>query len=208
PEVMKQAIEPFFTTKPSGEGTGLGLSMVHGFINQTGGHFHIDSEVGQGTTISLFFPRHLPVGEMHAANRPGSPMLTTDNKRRTILLVEDEETVRTTLAQMLAEFGYNTLVAADGPEGLQHLASGVPIDFLVTDIGLPGNINGRELANAARESHPKLKVLFITGYAEQSVIGREVLPAGMQILVKPFAIDTFAATVQGMLQDAPTETRH
>jgi CheY-like chemotaxis protein len=211
PEVMEHAFEPFFTTKAFGKGTGLGLSTVHGFMNQSGGYITIDSEAGKGTTVNLYFPKHQAASDAPAANTSATAFPAADNKRPankrlTVVVVDDEPTVRTMLTEMLQQFGHDSLAAADAPDGLRTLESTAHVDLLITDIGLPGGMNGRQLANAARRLHPNLKVLLITGYAEQSVIGKEALPPGMQLLIKPFAMDIFTAAVQSMTEDVPART--
>jgi PAS domain S-box-containing protein len=211
PEVMEHAFEPFFTTKAFGKGTGLGLSTVHGFMNQSGGYITIDSEAGKGTTVNLYFPKHQAASDAPAANTSATAFPAADNKRPankrlTVVVVDDEPTVRTMLTEMLQQFGHDSLAAADAPDGLRTLESTAHVDLLITDIGLPGGMNGRQLANAARRLRPNLKVLLITGYAEQSVIGKEALPPGMRLLIKPFAMDIFTAAVQSMTEDAPART--
>lgn len=200
PEVIEHAFEPFFTTKPFGEGTGLGLSMIHGFMKQSGGYVTIESRVGMGTTVNLYLPRHA-AGEMAIPGSMAPALPQAKNKQMTILVVDDEPALRDMLTDMLEHLGYACLAAEDGPEGMALLEATPQIDLLVTDIGLPGGMNGRQLANAARRSRPDLKVLFITGYAEQSVIGKEALPPGMEVLVKPFAMETFFNTVNRITGD-------
>jgi PAS domain S-box-containing protein len=211
PEVMEHAFEPFFTTKAFGKGTGLRLSTVHGFMNQSGGYITIDSEAGKGTTVNLYFPKHQAASDAPVANTSATAFPAADNKRPankrlTVVVVDDEPTVRTMLTEMLQQFGHDSLAAADAPDGLRTLESTAHVDLLITDIGLPGGMNGRQLANAARRLRPNLKVLLITGHAEQSVIGKEALPPGMQLLIKPFAMDIFTAAVQSMTEDAPART--
>lgn len=202
PEIMQHVFEPFFTTKPLGEGTGLGLSMVHGFMNQSGGYVGIDSEVGRGTAVKLYFPRHVPAGEPAETEPEDKTALETGNRSLNILVVDDERAVRTMLVEMLEHFGYRPLAAADAHEAMRLIESAPRIDLLVTDIGLPGGMNGRQLADIARRLRPDLRVLFITGYAEQSVLGKEALPTGMQVMTKPFTMDTFIAAMQGILGTA------
>ena len=200
PEVIEHAFEPFFTTKPLGEGTGLGLSMIHGFMKQSGGYVTIDSRVGTGTTIKLYLPRHA-AGETPAPDIMPPALPQANRKQSTVLVVDDEPALRDMLTDMLGHLGYASLAAADGQEGLSLIEATPHIDLLVTDIGLPGGMNGRQLANAARRCRPDLKVLFITGYAEQSVIGKEALPPDMEVLVKPFAMDAFFGMVNRMTGD-------
>ncbi|WP_334186443.1 hybrid sensor histidine kinase/response regulator [Noviherbaspirillum sp.] len=200
PEVIEHAFEPFFTTKPFGEGTGLGLSMVHGFMKQSDGYVTIDSRIGMGTTIKLYLPRHA-TGEAAAPDILAEAIPRATDKQLTVLVVDDEPALRDLLTDMLEHLGYAPLAASNAQEGMAAIESTPQIDLLVTDIGLPGGMNGRQLANAARQFRPDLKVLFITGYAEQSVIGKEALPPNMEVLVKPFAMDAFFNTVNRMTGD-------
>ena len=195
--VIERAFDPFFTTKPLGQGTGLGLSMIYGFVRQSGGQVRIYSEVGQGTSVTLFLPRHL--GEAESAQRrdPG-PM--ERGAGETVLVVDDEAHVRMLVAEALSENAYRTLEAQDGRTAMEVLRTAAPIDLLVTDVGLPGGMNGRQLADAAREMRPGLKILFITGYAENAVVGAGHLPAGMAVLVKPFTMASLSAKIRDILQ--------
>jgi CheY-like chemotaxis protein len=196
PEVMARAFDPFFTTKPIGEGTGLGLSMIYGFVRQSGGQARIYSEPGQGATVCLYLPRHSgEPGPVHAA-AAAQPALPRALGGETVLVVDDEATIRMLVAEVLSDLGYATIDAADGPSGLAVLQSGRRIDILVSDVGLPGGMNGRELADAARVLRPDLPVLFITGYAEHAVIGHGHLRPGMHVLTKPFTIDALARRVR------------
>jgi PAS domain S-box-containing protein len=197
-DVKARAFDPFFTTKPIGQGTGLGLSMVYGFIQQSGGHVEIVSEQGQGTTICLHLPRYW--GEV--AN-DGSEEERVDTSRpttgHTVLVVDDEPTIRMLLTDVLDDLGYTALEVPDGASGLEILRSGVPIDLLVSDIGLPGGMNGRQMADVARQLRPDLRVLFITGYAEQALAGDGRLESGMQVMTKPFALDAMAQRIKDMI---------
>jgi PAS domain S-box-containing protein len=203
-DVIERAFEPFFTTKPLGQGTGLGLSMVYGFARQSEGHAKIYSEVGAGTTIKLYLPRYRgeTVAETEAATlaealRAGSG--------ETVLVVEDEPVVRSLIVEVLEDLGYRTLEAADGPAGLKLLQSKQRIDLLVTDVGLPG-LNGRQLADAARERRRDLKVLFITGYAENATLAAGFLDPGMQMITKPFAVDALAQKISSIIKDGNAGT--
>ncbi|NEU14956.1 response regulator [Methylobacterium sp. BTF04] len=199
PEVIARVFEPFFTTKPLGEGTGLGLSMIYGFAKQSGGQVRIYSEVGKGTTVSIYLPRHY--GEIDKENGEAAvATLPRSVQGETVLVVDDEPTVRMLLVDILEDLGYTAIEAGDSVAGLKVLRSDVRIDLLVTDVGLPGGMNGRQMADAARVSRPDLKVLFITGYAENSVVGNGHLAPGMAILTKPFAIDTMAARIRSMIE--------
>ncbi|AMM14831.1 hybrid sensor histidine kinase/response regulator [Burkholderia sp. PAMC 28687] len=199
PEVMARVFEPFFTTKPIGQGTGLGLSMIYGFAQQSGGLVRLHSNVGQGTTVRLYLPRHTGVvagGAEVASNVPAA--FAHDGE--TVLVVDDEVTVRMLVADVLMELGYTVVEAADGVAGLKALRSNRNIDLIITDVGLPGGMNGRQMADAAQALRPDVKTLFITGYAEAAVIGDEALGPGMKILTKPFSIDALAARVRELME--------
>jgi PAS domain S-box-containing protein len=198
PEVKARAFDPFYTTKPLGQGTGLGLSMVHGFARQSGGQVQIYSEIGIGTTVCLYLPRHAgktaPAEEKeYSRTEPGSG--------ETVLIIDDESTVRMLIVEVLEENGYTAIEAVDGAGGLKILQSGARIDLLITDVGLPGGMNGRQVVDAARAERPDLKVLFITGYAENAAIGNGHLDAGMEILTKPFTMETLANKIHSLIVD-------
>jgi PAS domain S-box-containing protein len=200
PDVAERAFDPFFTTKPTGQGTGLGLSMIYGFAKQSGGQVRIHSEVGHGTTVSIFLPRHL--GEADDADPP--PRLTGIPRAeagQTVLVVDDEPTVRMLVAEVLDELGYAAIEAADGTSGLKVLQSDVRIDLLITDVGLPGNVNGRQMADTARQTRPDLKVLFITGYAENAVLGNMLEPH-THVLTKPFSMEVLARRIKTIVTAA------
>jgi PAS domain S-box-containing protein len=200
-ETVARAFDPFFTTKPLGEGTGLGLSMVYGFVRQSGGQARIYSELGLGSMVCLYLPRHhgQDEGEDLNADLPALPQAQDGD---TVLIVDDEPAVRMLVAEVLADLGYHAIEAEEGQAGLKILETRRRIDMLVTDVGLPGGINGRQLADAALALRPKLKVLFITGYAENAVIGSGHLKPGMHVLTKPFAIDELTRRVKSILQEA------
>jgi signal transduction histidine kinase len=198
PEVMAHVFEPFFTTKPIGQGTGLGLSMIYGFAQQSGGQVRIQSTPGEGTTLSIYLPRHHGDAP-HDEHAPGDACVEVARYSETLLLVDDEPTVRMLLADVLGELGYTVIEAADSAAGLKLLRSDVHIDLLITDVGLPGGMNGRQMADAGLELRPGLKTLFITGYAENAVIGEGQLQPGMQVLSKPFAVDTLGSRVRELL---------
>lgn len=198
PEVQAQAFDPFFTTKPLGQGTGLGLSMIHGFVRQSGGQVRIYSELGKGTTLCLYLPRHLGSADVDAELAP--PAVAEGGHGETVLIIDDEETVRMLVAEVLGEAGYNVIEAPDGPSGLDILRSDRRIDLLVSDVGLPGGMNGRQVADAARVTRPELKVLFITGYAENAAVGNGLLAPGMEVLTKPFVMGDLAAKVHDMIE--------
>ena len=196
-EIIGRAFEPFFTTKPIGQGTGLGLSMIYGFAHQSEGNAKIYSEVGRGTTVKLYLPRYR--GE--APEQDETPYLTdayAAESGETVLVVEDESVVRGLIVETLADLGYRALEASDGPQGLEILQSRRRIDLLVTDVGLPG-LNGRQIADAGRALRPGLKVLFMTGYAENAALASGFLEPGMQMVTKPFAMETLASKIRGMI---------
>ena len=202
PEVAARAFDPFFTTKPLGQGTGLGLSMIYGFAKQSNGQVRIHSAERLGTSVTLFLPR------LDAAREAAASLATpaAPGARRTgetVLIVDDEPVIRMLVTEVLRDLGYAALQAPDGAAGLQHIATGARIDLLVTDVGLPGGMNGRQLADAARARQPDLRVLFITGFAENAAIGGDALEPGMGVMVKPFAMDALAAKVRSMLGAAP-----
>jgi len=198
PEVQARAFDPFFTTKPNGQGTGLGLSMIYGFAQQSGGHVRIYSEEGAGTTVRIYLPRHR--GDADGAEAP--PELAEAPRAeagQTVLVVDDEPTVRMLVAEVLKELGYAVIEAADGGSGLTVLQSDARIDLLVTDVGLPGGVNGRQLADAARQVRPALKVLFMTGYATNAAVGNGHLELGMHVITKPFAMEMLANRINAII---------
>ena len=194
-DVLAKAIAPFFTTKPVGEGTGLGLSMVYGFAKQSRGHLRIYSEVGHGTTVKLYLPRALQDAVVLERRAEAAPR----GQGETILVVEDDATVRLVLADALEELGYNVLLASDARPAIPILKSDRRIDLMVSDVMLP-HINGRKLAEIARVSRPDLKVLFVTGYAENATFRGDFLDPGMDMLTKPFALDNLGAKVRAMIE--------
>jgi PAS domain S-box-containing protein len=196
--VLDRVFDPFFTTKPLGQGTGLGLSMIFGFVRQSAGDIKIDSTVGRGTTVTIFLPRHrgeeeseIAVAAAREPEKAETPAI--------ILVVEDEPVVRGLIVDVLVELGYRTLEAPDGPSALTVLQSPQQIDLLVSDIGLPG-LDGRQVVDAARDVRPTLKVLFMTGYAERATLADGSLEAGMEMIVKPFSIDSLTERVRTMLE--------
>ncbi|MDB5995428.1 MAG: sensor hybrid histidine kinase [Pseudomonas sp.] len=205
PDVIAKAFDPFFTTKPLGQGTGLGLSMIYGFAKQSGGQVRVYSEVGQGTTMCIYLPRYFgdAVPEQDDAENKAIPLTKAGE---TILIVDDEPTVRLLLTEVLGEIGFTLIEAADSIAGLKVLRSDVHIDLLITDVGLPGGMNGRQMADAGREVRPQLKTLFITGYAENAVVGNGQLGPGMQVLTKPFAVDTLVTRVRELMSAKHEET--
>jgi len=197
PEVIEKAFDPFFTTKPIGQGTGLGLSMVYGFVRQSGGQVRIYSELGKGTTMCLYFPRYLGQADDGADLSIVSGIVPGDGE--TVLVVDDEPTLRMLISDVLEENGYKVLTAVNGPTALTHLKSDTTIDLLITDIGLPSGMNGRQLAGEARKHRPDLKVLFITGFAENAAVGHGHLDHGMDVMTKPFEIINLAEKVKELI---------
>ncbi len=199
-EVIARAFDPFFTTKPIGQGTGLGLSMVYGFINQTGGQVLIDSSEGRGTRVDLYLPCHFqPVERQAVVDDSVDPPRAVQGER--VLVVEDEPDVRMLVVDVLRDLGYTVEVASDSHTALPFIQSPQRIDLLVTDVGLPG-LNGRQLAEIARQHRPGLRVLFITGYAPNAEIRGDFLDEGMDMLTKPFSIDALAQRVRSLIEPA------
>ncbi len=195
-DVMARAFDPFFTTKPIGQGTGLGLSMIYGFARQSNGHVSIDSRLGQGTSVTLYLPRHHGTAAETVATLPRDDNAAVTGE--TVLVVEDEPIVRAVIVEMLRDEGYRVLEAVDGPSGLRVLCADSRIDLLITDVGLPG-MNGRQLADQAREQRRDLKILFITGYAESAAIAKGFLLPGMEMVTKPFDLGDLSGRVRDML---------
>jgi CheY-like chemotaxis protein len=200
-DVLSHAFEPFYTTKPAGQGTGLGLSQVFGFVSQSNGMINIESEVGAGTAVHLFLPRALGVSEQQRIPVTGEKEIRYLSGL-TVLLVEDEDNIRDLAVEILREIGCNVIEASDGSSALHVLrmrARDSGIDMLITDVGLPGGLNGRQLADAARELYPLVPVLLITGYAGEA-LGKGIAPGNrMELLTKPFTLDALAARVETML---------
>jgi PAS domain S-box-containing protein len=196
-ELIERAFDPFFTTKPIGQGTGLGLSMVYGFVRQSGGQVRIYSEIGKGTTVCLYLPRY--ADQLDESEDRQDEAVLEHGAGETILVIDDEPTLRMLMADVLTEAGYAVLQASAGAEGLRQLERAPRIDLLITDVGLPGGLNGRQVADAARQLRQDLKVLFITGYAENAAVHSGQLERGMEIVTKPFVITDFAAKVRDLL---------
>jgi len=197
-DTISKAFEPFYTTKPIGQGTGLGLSMIYGFAKQSEGLAKIYSEVGKGTTVKLYLPRYLGDAVAESPTLAAAVELQTVASE-SILVVEDEEVVRALIVEVMRELGYRVLEAKDGPTGLAILQRNQSIDLLIADVGLPG-FNGRQLAEAARQVRPELKVLFMTGYAENAAVTSGFLEHDMAMITKPFAVETLAAMIRQMLE--------
>ena len=198
-ETIAKAFEPFFTTKPIGQGTGLGLSMIYGFVRQSEGYTKICSQLGRGTSLKLFLPRYS--GDL-LDEQPGAAGLVAlpEAAGETVLIIEDEPVVRGLIVEVVADLGFVALEAGDGPSGLEVLRSRQRIDLLITDVGLPG-LNGRQVADAARLLRPGLRVIFMTGYAENASSAQGFLEPGMALITKPFAMDELAAKIRATIED-------
>lgn len=194
PDALKRVFEPFFTTKPAGEGTGLGLSQIYGFVKQSGGRVSIDSIVGSGTKVTIYLPRFLGAG----ADLKGGRKQPAEDDRNTVLIVEDDDDVRLYSVGLFREMGYGVLEAADGAAALRILESRPEIRFMFTDVGLPGDYNGRELADEARRRRPYLKVLYTTGYARADILRQGRLDANAQVVTKPFTFDELSTKVRAV----------
>jgi CheY-like chemotaxis protein len=198
--IVERAFDPFFTTKPLGLGTGLGLSMVHGFVRQSGGQVRIYSEESKGTMVRLYLPRH-HTNMMFQPETISPVAIHRAVQGQTVLVVDDESTIRMLITDVLQDLDYAALEAEDGVAALQILQSDARIDLLVTDVGLPGGLNGRQVADAAVALRPGLKVLFITGFAENAVLSHGHLDAGMHVLTKPFALDVLARRIKSLISE-------
>jgi signal transduction histidine kinase len=197
---IAKAFEPFFTTKPVGKGTGLGLSQVYGFVKQSGGHVKIYSEVGHGTTVKIYLPRLVgAANDVEVVGQVSSPAGTSEE---TVLVIEDDDDVRTYSVETLRELGYRVIEAHDGPSALRLLERQSHVDLLFTDVVLPGGMTGPQVAAHARELRPELKVLFTTGYARNAILNQGRLESGAQLITKPFSHEELAAKVRGVLDDS------
>ncbi|MGH7046697.1 MAG: CHASE3 domain-containing protein [Stellaceae bacterium] len=194
-----RALDPFFTTKPVGEGTGLGLPQVYGFARQSGGQLQIYSEVGEGTTVKLYLPRGFGEENVQPTRAPALAVTGTE----TVLVVDDDEIVRATVASMLEELGYAVLLAASGAAALAILKGDTKIDLLFTDVVMAGPIGGRQLADQAAALRPTLKVLFTSGYTENAIVHNGRLDRGVELLSKPYSRERLAAKLRRVL-DGPT----
>lgn len=199
PDVLEQAFELFFTTKEFGVGTGLGLSMVYGFVKQSGGHVRIRSQVDVGTAVELYLPRYIAKGK-NPSSSPVNKTTRDENAlrgRETILVVEDESDIRDFVTRSLAGFGYRVSEAANGREALEILASGEPVDLLLSDMTMPGGVDGYDLSIEARRRRPEIKVLCMSGHSEQ--ILSQGLPPGCVFLEKPFLKQDLLRVVREVL---------
>jgi CheY-like chemotaxis protein len=193
--VVEKAFEPFFTTKGIGQGTGLGLSQVYGFVKQSGGHVKIYSEMGEGTCVKLYLPRHHGAGAvLDTVSEPSLPPRARQGE--TVLVVEDDPDVRTYTVEMVDDLGYQVVCAADGLSALQVLEAHPELRLLFTDVGLPGGMNGRQLADEAILRRPGIKVLFTTGYARNAIVHHGRLDPGVEVIFKPFTYSDLAAKLR------------
>ncbi|MCI3944280.1 response regulator [Pseudomonas syringae] len=199
-DVIGRAFDPFFTTKPLGMGTGLGLSMIYGFARQSGGGVSITSKSGEGSTVCILLPMHEGDAQNPAQEDSLLQVPTQNTGDETILVVDDEPAVRLLMVELLEDLGYAVLQAERGVDALSILQSKTAIDLLVTDVGLPGGMNGRQVADAARDVRPDLKILFVTGYAENAALAHDTLEPGMHVLPKPFAIAELISRVTELLE--------
>jgi PAS domain S-box-containing protein len=200
PETVAKAFDPFFTTKPIGQGTGLGLSMIYGFAKQSRGQVRIDSALGEGATISLYLPRYR--GAMIYDALPEDRIEAPQGSGETVLVVEDDPSVRLLIGEVLRELGYACLEAGDGQAALPLIASNIRLDLMISDVGLPG-LNGRQVAEIAREHRPGLRILFVTGYAEHATERARFLGPGMEMITKPFTLDALAVKIREMIGSGP-----
>jgi CheY-like chemotaxis protein len=198
PEHLGRVFDPFFTTKEVGRGTGLGLSMVFGFVKQSGGHIKLDSAVGRGTTVTLYLPR--ATGGIAVAPEEAAPLAPGGSE--TILLVEDDALVRRYANDRLVALGYRVVTAVNGREGLDVIRHRDDIDLLFTDIVMPGGMNGPALAAAVREVRPRLPVLFTSGYGEYADVEGGRLDSGAQLLAKPYGRADLARAIRVALASA------
>jgi signal transduction histidine kinase/CheY-like chemotaxis protein len=197
-DIIAKVFDPFFTTKAAGQGTGLGLSMVYGFVRQSGGHVSIYSEIDRGTTIKIYLPRHHQDAEQSAIEAPRRVPEATGRGEK-ILVVEDEEEVRTVVVETLRDMGYNVIAAGDGRAALVLFAETADISLLLTDVGLPEGMNGRQLADELLRRSPDLPILFMTGYARDAIVHHGRVDPGVQLLPKPFTREALSRKVREML---------
>ena len=198
PITVERAFEPFFTTKEVGRGTGLGLSQVYGFVRQSAGHVKVYSELDEGTTVKIYLPRYLGAEE-HVEDAEQSQAANGAIGTETILVVEDDDALRSYTVETLAELGYRVLPATNGAAALEILDSGNDIDLLFTDVVMPGGLNGRQLADEAVRRRPGLKVLFTTGYTRNAIMHHGRLDPGVEMVGKPFSSDELIRKVRAIL---------
>jgi signal transduction histidine kinase/DNA-binding response OmpR family regulator len=202
PDIVDRVFEPFFTRKPEGQGTGLGLSMVYGFVKQSGGHIQICSEPGHGTTVRVYLPRTLELEDVDADIEAGPATGGTETGgTETVLVVEDDEQVRGTVVDMLSELGYRVLKAKDTQSALATIESGIPIDLLFTDVVMPGPLRSPDLARKAQERLPNIAVLFTSGYPENAIVHAGRLDHGIELLSKPYTREALARKIRYVLRN-------
>jgi CheY-like chemotaxis protein len=194
-EIVVKAFEPFFTTKGTGQGTGLGLSQVYGFVKESGGHVKIYSEVGQGTCVKLYLPRHRGAAVALEKSSEALPPPRA-HQGETVLVVEDDPDVRVYTVEMVKDLGYRVLSAPNGPIALQLLDAHPDLRLLFTDVVLPGGMNGRQLADKALQRRPGIKILFTTGYARNAIVHHGRLDPGVDVVFKPFTYSDLAAKIR------------
>jgi nitrogen-specific signal transduction histidine kinase/CheY-like chemotaxis protein len=199
-DVMEKAFDPFFTTKKGGDGTGLGLSQVYGFVKQSRGHVKIYSEVGQGTTVKIYLPRYFGADAPSDARIERAPLPLND-RNVTVLVVEDEDGMRDYATDAFRELGYRVLQAASGPAALELIDSHSEIDLLFTDVVMP-DMNGRRLSEQALQRRPSMKVLFTTGYTRNAIVHNGMLDPDVQLLAKPFTLEELVSKVTEVMKDS------
>ncbi len=187
-DIIDRIFDPFFTTKEPGKGTGLGLSMVYGFTRQSGGHVSIDSQPNNGTTINLFFPKaeQTTQDDLQGHTTRDLSSETVKGGHESLLVVEDREDILKYLSTTLRQLGYRVTTAKNGPSALKHLQKRKNLDMLITDVVMPGHMNGEELATEVGKKFPKTKVLYISGYTHNALINQGSIKPGVNLLVKPF----------------------
>jgi CheY-like chemotaxis protein len=198
PEQLDRVLEPFFTTKPEGAGSGLGLPMVYGFVRQTGGHFEIQSTVGKGTCIGLVLPAAAKTDAVRDADAVTGE-LPRARAGETVLVVEDNQEVRDLVLHCLEGLGYQTISAIDGPSALAQLRSGLHIDLLLTDVVLPNGMHGPDITQAAQREMPGIRALYMSGYANNSLSEQTGIPLGVHLLQKPFRRQALAHKLRDVL---------
>ncbi len=200
PEVLSQVFEPFFTTKPDGHGTGLGLSQVYGFVKQSGGHVKLYSEPHFGTTVKIYLPKMIDVASaVQESDQTRRTELPSAREGETILVVEDDNDVRNYTVTSLRELGYRVLEAVDAVSGMQVIESEANISLLLTDLGLPGGIDGKTLADRAQQARENLRILITTAYAGNALVHEGRLDRGVELLTKPFTLSVLACRVREIL---------
>jgi CheY-like chemotaxis protein len=197
PEVLRRACDPFFTTKEIGKGSGLGLSMVWGFVQQSGGQMVVESSPLQGTSVALYLPRSIAAVSKYKSS-PADVGLVRGNRER-ILVVEDDHMLRPQVVSMIRALNYDVIAVENGEEALSYIRNGADIDLVFTDLIMPGDVSGRDLADDVRQHHSKLKVLLTSGYADEKIIGRVLLDENVSFLAKPYKMNDLSVKLQQVL---------